>query len=902
MASFLRDGSHIIVTSPDQVVNTSQTNDAPTTLEAASLHFSERDGKLMDRVAALRRKLGELEDTRSSDDGSTLGETDPYFNILADGLQEILGAQVCMVSRRLDKSPTLGHIKGAERLGCEGAELEAVVMTAAADVMEDGKAVVFNQANYSAYDCPCALMRHDRSVLVPSHATTTFPNNPNFALFTPFPDAYLGVPLIMSGTNIGHLACMWTAKGLSKSLLSWAQREVIMNLFCEGIGRHILAVGSFGKARLRDIADGTLLGADDGMAITDMASFASKLSHEIRTPLQGVIGLLDVLYASLPETTEESSSLSTIIRTIQSSGSNLLDLINNFREVCEPGTPAIKGPPTVPTPRSSSITSLAPADAQTSGAAPPAESGAAETGPTAASRPESTAQKAKRTFQESFSEQSTPPPQMLFKKQRRRSPLPSDADGIYDRPFESEEFRAEEDIQKVVREAIYKHKLMSHWRQGLIDASPTGEQQSRSNDCADGSCVLERPVIAQTDVPATWSIEDDLPRTFLIDRPRVMNMLDKLLSNALKFTKSGSVHLSARRGPPTGEPSVIFSVRDTGVGIDPQQRHLLFKAFSQIDSRSLQRDHDGAGLGLVLTRKWCRAMGGDCWCEFSEPGKGSEFRIQLPLVEFCVLPADHPSRRLSETPFNETRRLSLPDVKKQAELARAELAHSREVAADRTESGMAPPAPTTPTKASKQSAETQDSTTSTAVTTRPALARKPSTRPQGFDTQLARKHPLKIMVVEDNPVNRRMATVMLSKLGYPLQEMLVCEHGLEALQTMQKLRDRDERVDLILMDICMPVMNGLEASRRINGLFPDPDEQAPATSGPPAEVDPATGVHIAMQQKLTHSNNVPPQILAVTADATRDNLLKTAETGMAGYILKPFTIKQVEAAIISLFA
>ena len=110
---------------------------------------------------------------------------------------------------------------------------------------------------------------------------------------------------------------------------------------------------------------------------------------------------------------------------------------------------------------------------------------------------------------------------------------------------------------------------------------------------------------------------------------KVRQTLFNLLCNACKFTEQGTVTLAVaretRRRPATG---MIFSVSDTGIGMTPEQLARLFEAFSQADASTTRR-YGGTGLGLALSRRLCRLMGGDVTVE-SEPGRGSTFTIRLP--------------------------------------------------------------------------------------------------------------------------------------------------------------------------------------------------------------------------------------------------------------------------------
>ena len=112
-----------------------------------------------------------------------------------------------------------------------------------------------------------------------------------------------------------------------------------------------------------------------------------------------------------------------------------------------------------------------------------------------------------------------------------------------------------------------------------------------------------------------------------MDPMRLRQILLNLLSNACKFTKVGEVKLAARKVS-NGSSFVEFAVSDTGIGMTAEQQAKLFEEFSQADSTTAQR-FGGTGLGLALSRKLARIMGGDVTVT-SEPGKGSVFAVQLP--------------------------------------------------------------------------------------------------------------------------------------------------------------------------------------------------------------------------------------------------------------------------------
>ena len=124
--------------------------------------------------------------------------------------------------------------------------------------------------------------------------------------------------------------------------------------------------------------------------------------------------------------------------------------------------------------------------------------------------------------------------------------------------------------------------------------------------------------------------DNDLPEWVMADATRVRQILYNLINNAIKFTPEGSVTARLTRGAP-GQPSVVMTVRDTGVGMDAQTVGQLFTRFYQADN-SLRRRIGGAGLGLEISRNLARMMGGDIRVE-SQPGAGSVFTVTLDLAE-----------------------------------------------------------------------------------------------------------------------------------------------------------------------------------------------------------------------------------------------------------------------------
>jgi signal transduction histidine kinase len=118
------------------------------------------------------------------------------------------------------------------------------------------------------------------------------------------------------------------------------------------------------------------------------------------------------------------------------------------------------------------------------------------------------------------------------------------------------------------------------------------------------------------------------------DLTKVRQMLLNLLSNASKFTSSGRIDLDVAREKDGDDEELVFRVRDTGIGMTPEQQQRVFEAFSQAEA-STSRKFGGTGLGLAISKRFCEMMGGGIALE-SEPGKGSTFTIRLPAAQVAA--------------------------------------------------------------------------------------------------------------------------------------------------------------------------------------------------------------------------------------------------------------------------
>lgn len=252
------------------------------------------------------------------------------------------------------------------------------------------------------------------------------------------------------------------------------------------------------------------------------------------------------------------------------------------------------------------------------------------------------------------------------------------------------------------------------------------------------------------------------------DSQRIRQVLTNLISNAIKFTDSGQIHIAVSAQELSEQRyQVDIAVTDTGIGIPTDKLEHIFSAFRQADS-STSRRYGGTGLGLTISRRLAMAMQGDIVVD-STPGEGSRFCLSLPLTV-------GDARQLPDTSS-----LSL-------------------------------------------------------------------TRPRRFQGQ--------VLLAEDNPVNQKITLKILQKLGFSAE---VAENGDVAITMV-----RQQQYDLVLMDINMPLVDGIEATERIRDLAM-PGSQVP--------------------------------ILALTANAMMEDQERCLAAGMNGFVAKPIQLERLADAI-----
>ncbi len=428
-------------------------------------------------------------------------------------------------------------------------------------------------------------------------------------------------------------------------------------------------------------------------------------------------------------------------------------------------------------------------------------------------------------------------------------------------------------------------------------------------ECVEGALDLLTPRVREKGLDLLYEIADGVPNVVRGDPTRLRQVLVNLLGNAVKFTERGEVVLSLRATTLSEDRmQLAFAVRDTGIGISEAGIARLFQSFTQVDPSTTRR-FGGTGLGLAISRRLAELMGGTMSVESVE-GKGSTFSFTIVVEAVGARPRpwlqpEQPKlggRTLLVVDDNATNRRILTELAHNWGMtARAAMSGAealgwlrdgdlfdvgiidmhmpemdgemlaREIRRLRTAEAMPLILLSSlgareevgdpelfsaflmkPAKPAQLIATLGELLKSSA----PAPARARSMQPfvPKLNADATATQPERILLAEDNIVNQKVALLMLGKLGFRAD---VAADGNEVLEAVRR-----QKYDIVLMDVQMPEMDGLEASRRLRALFPE--------------------------------RGTGPWIIALTANAMQGDRELCLAAGMDDYISKP--IKTVELA------
>jgi len=393
-------------------------------------------------------------------------------------------------------------------------------------------------------------------------------------------------------------------------------------------------------------------------------------------------------------------------------------------------------------------------------------------------------------------------------------------------------------------------------------------------------------------VELIYEMDADVPEGIIGDLGRVRQVLLNLLSNGVKFTEEGNVTVRVGVESKKGQSVKLhFTVEDTGIGIAKDRLIKIFGAFSQVDA-SVSRLYGGTGLGLAVSKRLVELMGGRIWAE-SKPGVGSTFHFtidatptEIPDAKPIFERRELSGKRLLLVENDEAVRdvivgyvercgmtvvtastcgesLQVVSDEDPFDVALVDLKMpklSSRLAVDIRKAGYRFPMVLL---SSFDGAAQEETARFAAVVRKPlkpahlldaltgAITRRtasPADAGRVFDATMATRHPLRILVAEDNAANQKILRAMLSKLGYDAD---VASSGDEAVEAALR-----GSYDVVFMDVQMPGTDGLQATKTINRRMPQ---------------------------------GLRPRIVALTATATADDRQQCLAAGMDDYATKPLT-------------
>jgi CheY-like chemotaxis protein len=404
------------------------------------------------------------------------------------------------------------------------------------------------------------------------------------------------------------------------------------------------------------------------------------------------------------------------------------------------------------------------------------------------------------------------------------------------------------------------------------------------------------------DIELNSHIPPELDGQFRGDAGRLRQILLNLVSNAVKFTGEGEVQASVSQVGETAEGVEIqFTIRDTGIGITTDVQETIFDAFRQADG-STNRRYGGTGLGLSISRQLTEMMGGQMWLE-SEPGTGSTFHFTAMLERAEAIPPMSPTeldgQQLLLIVPNDFARNAIGEYAAQRKMEIASVASGKD-ARKWLKNNNAPKLILLDLSLRDvdcldlvreiQTHEQHQSAKIILLTTRrhkvdpgmlgtlgiagtvlkpvrwerlhqvllSALTGKSATPKITTEIDASHFRSLRVLVAEDNPINQRVATLQLTKLG----------HQVELRDDGQGVLDAAlDEFDIVLMDCQMPNVDGYEATRQIR------------------------------ERERTDAGREPMYIIAMTANTQADDRAACLEAGMDDFISKPVQLGELENAL-----
>jgi hypothetical protein len=225
-----------------------------------------------------------------------------FLQIMMEEMSEIMGAQYAFVAKRV----LYDDEDSAVEMPAYGESGSCLMGLAFYFNDHNGRKQLFRDYKYRVYGCPCQWMRHDKVLLIPAGLSSLTPDNPNAKAFPLPAEGYLAVPLFYQGKCFAHFGVMFTAEGLKKRRMSWAMMEMLLHSLEDQITSRVVDGAALGEPEAQNKVIPQQAVANISPYKHSLRPYARRLSHELRTPMQGVVGMLDVMYASVVAATESA--------------------------------------------------------------------------------------------------------------------------------------------------------------------------------------------------------------------------------------------------------------------------------------------------------------------------------------------------------------------------------------------------------------------------------------------------------------------------------------------------------------------------------------------------------------------------------------------------------------------
>lgn len=833
---------------------------------------------------------------------------DNFWTSTTEGMAQVSGAQYAFISKRMDhdeNDPSIALPPLGEPHSC---------LLGLSIFYSGGEKESFNakSAKYIAYESPCAHMKHGKVCLIPERLSEMMPNNPNG--LPEEPEAYLAIPLSTATSSpkvFAHVGVMWTASGLAKRSLGFPFLEMMLHSLEDIIIAQFVEQGLVPEINSIPEPLPTVTVIPEPAKVyasfatsSSLKPYARSLSHELRTPMQGVVGMLDVMFAQVQEAGEGQvdpkihelfTSLKDSIEIVQDSARRAVEAADNIVHAydmnmsvpeahvvdddgdfdMDESLPLVEQDARVlPTPVDSESPLRGHKRARSS-----ADTGSGHNAKSRriTSRDDSTIMGTPRKYGED----------MIFQTAHEGTPL---SHALLDRSVAPvpRATNVRDSLQVLVNDVI---NLGGRPISAIAEPIDGGETIEIRRKTASGEEKVQL---------VTWSVDSIVPETIVVDERDFAGLISRVLHNAFKFTESGKITVCVRLSSKGGY--IVIRIEDTGIGIPAAFMPKLFKPFSKEDD-GITRQSEGLGLGLMVAKGLARRLNGDLFAVRSETegqNKGTEFQMRIP-----VTPGDSISR--PSTPYESP-----------SPASRLRSAEEEQTAGDTTKPRTPPYLSNVPrSQHSRSSSNTtrfgqytntlaQSGTATYSAENVTTLLEVPTTLfpPPGIITppfsvaadhpnstsmlrmgpwvpgnahpdkgKLATRLPLSFLVVEDNRVLRKILVRMLQDLGYT--HIIEAYDGADAVRQMERHRQRMRsgettyNIDVVLMDLWMPTMNGYQATEKILGLYHGYEYK-------------------------------PPVVMAVTADTTDEATERVARAGMKGPLTKPYKTRDLERNLLEL--